>query len=632
MAGILVTLGDKSIEAHGEMREHMVRAGRLIPSADRSWEHARLTRFSRSSAGELKCVDPGLDGAGAFDPDAVDHGFYSLWVVGTLIYRGLAGRPAVECLARDLEETRLDELSRQCDGPFFLALADRRERYLTFMTDHAGVVNVYVYCSRGRLAVSTSSMALSAAFPVTIDPEGVAQFLRTANVYGSGTVYREIGLLEPGRIYRADLGPEPGELEHRTYWKSPVEVDEGMSFARARDMLGRRLLEAVEPFARENLVCDFTAGFDSRLLVAALSCLRPLSGLPTFVFGPGASKEVRLVKDYCRTLGIDNHHLELPADWGEMLPGYVSRALEVSDGEENAVVYAPILLAQERKASSHRYSVGGLGGELYRDFWWIQELYGSRRPANLDRLIALRILQYEFDPSIYSEEWRPVMAGVKDSLKRTFENTLSDMDRKRTFNTLQIDTLYLRQKIRRWAGRTLSSSGRIVGTIAPLTLKSCLEAALVVPPAFKRNGRLVKALVEDLCEPLADLRMLSGAPCRNITLTNAHRFYPLLIDYAKRAARKAAQKTLKRTILLDGSLAYRPDWVFSCLFSDPGFKEGFAYDSLLTRRLYDPERYTRFYERAASVDFAFHGQLGALITLEMRARKDAQSAGKGGAW
>ncbi|MFY9397760.1 MAG: hypothetical protein WAR22_05280 [Desulfomonilia bacterium] len=632
MAGILVTLGAGPVEAHDKMRGHMVRSAGLVAAQDHSWEHARLTRFSRLSLGKIERLEAGPGGEGTADPGTFESGFLSLWVVGTLIYRGLAGRQAVECLGRELEEARLEDLARHCDGPFFLALAYSREPAITFMTDHAGIVNVYACRFEGGLALCTSSMALSAVLPVTINPEGVAQFLRTANVYGSGTIYREISLLEPGSIYRARIVPEPGEPEQKTYWKSPVEIDEGMSFARARDLLGRRLLEGVEPFAREDLVCDFTAGFDSRLLVAAFSCLRPISNLPTFVFGPGTSKEVMLVREYCRTLGMSNLHLELPDDWGEMLPRYVDRALEVCDGEENAVVYAPILLAQEHKASSHRYSVGGLGGELYRDFWWIQELYGSRRPANLDRLISLRILQYEFDPSIFSDEWRPVIAGVKDSLQWAFEETLSDMDRRGTYNTLQIDSLYLRQKIRRWAGRTLSSSSRIVGTIAPLTLKGCLEAAMVVPPAFKRNGRLVKALVEDLCEPLADLRMLNGAPCRNITLGNAYRFYPLLVDYAKRAARKAAQKTLKRTILLDGSLSYRPSWVFSCLFSHPEFREGFAYDSLLTRSLYDPEGYTRFYERSASEDFAFHGQLGAIITLEMRARRDAQQAGKGGAW
>jgi hypothetical protein len=288
------------------------------------------------------------------------------------------------------------------------------------------------------------------------------------------------------------------------------------------------------------------------------------------------------------------------------------------------VVYAPILLAQERKAADHSYSVNGLGGELYRDFWWIQELYGSRRPANLERLISMRILQYEYDYSIFSRDWRPRMEGVKDTLKSVFQDTLSDMDPERSYNTLQIDNLYFREKIRRWAGRTMSSSSQIISALAPLTLKPCLEAVMAVPPGYKRNGRLVKSMVERLSEPLSDLCMLNGTPCRNITIRNIHRFSPLLLDYARKGIRKAVQKTLKRTILLDGSLGYQQSWYFSSLFSHDSFTRDFTYDSLLTKDLYDPEAYTQFYGDARKPGFPYCSQLGNIITLEMRMRKESE--------
>lgn len=214
------------------------------------------------------------------------------------------------------------------------------------------------------------------------------------------------------------------------------------------------------------------------------------------------------------------------------------------------------------------------------------------------------------------------MQGVKDTLKAVFLDTLADMDLQGSYNTLQIDNLYLRQKIRRWAGRTMSSSSRIVSTLAPLTLKRNLDLVLAVPPGHKKGGRLVKSVIARLCEPLSDLRMLNGAPCRNITVGNAHAFLPLLVDYARKGMRKAVQKALNRTILLDASVSYQQPWFFSCLFSHPGVRKDFAYSSLITQGLYDPDRYSRFHEEAGNGSFPYCSQLGNIMTLEMRMRSD----------
>ena len=607
MAGILITAGHDIGGDHARCREHFICKKQMGSGSDEQFGEIMLSKFSRKSSDDSNCVAGDTIG---------------IWAVGTLIYKDRIGKSALESLLSDLQDSALEDLVHHCDGPFFLAVGDRSGRSLRLVTDHAGIMNIYVYRSETLCALSSSSMALSTHYPVTPDPDGVAQFLRTANVYGSGTIYREITLLEPASIYTLTASPWPVLRREKQYWKSPVETRTDLSFEKAKDLLVQTLLSYADIFSRQNLVCDFTAGFDSRLIVAAFSRHRALTELPTFVFGPEESKEVRLVVEYCRSLGIRNHHLTLGGEWEDMIHDYVERALYVTDGEENVVVYAPILLAQESKALGHGCSINGLGGELYRDFWWIQEMYASRRPANLERLIAMRILQYEYDYTIFSGTWRTRLAGVKDTLKRTFLDTLSDMDLNDSLNTLQIDNLYLRQKMRRWAGRTISSSNQIVGTLAPLSLKRCVETALSIPPGCKRNGRLVKGMIEQLCPPLSTLRMLNGAPCQNLTIKNAHMFLPLIIDLGKRGVRKAVQKALNRTILLDRSIGYQQSRFVSSLLSRASFQNDYCYDSLLTRDLYDRGAYERFYSHASREGFLYSNQLGNILTLEMRMRRD----------
>jgi hypothetical protein len=607
MAGILITVGDDIREGHERARDFFIHEKNLKPACEDQDAGIRILKLSRKKSEDSGCRE---------DRDTV------IFTMGTLIYRGRINAEAIRLLQDDLKSSPLEDLTGFMDGPFCLVIRKRSEKGCRLVTDHAGIMNIYLYRSGTRAALSSSSMALSRTYPVTLNHEAVVQFLRTGNVYGSGTIYNEIELLKPASLYSIDETSE-GRVRHlKQYWRSPVDVWHGVSFEDARDRLTKDLMKFFETVSKENMICDFTAGFDSRLIVSVLSKFRPFPDIRTFVFGPDGSREVQLVKDYCRHTGIVNDHLPLPHDWGERFPDYVKRALLVTDGEENAFTYAPILWAQEHKAAGSSCSVGGLGGEIYRDFWWIQEVFCTRRPANLDRLINMRVLQYEYDCSLFSRQWKPGMMNVKNLIKKTYLDALSDMDLENSYNTLQIDNLYFREKVRRWAGRTISSSNQIIAVLAPLTSKRCAETALSVPPGYKRNGRLVKSVIESLSLPLSELRMLNGAPCQNMSLYNAHRFAPLVVDFGKRGIRKAMQKTMNRTVLADRSVSYQPSSFFHHLLSSGSFQKEYDYLSLLTGKLYDPERYTAFLKNAAGDGFPFYSQLGNILTLEMRVRSD----------
>ncbi|HPA83542.1 MAG TPA: hypothetical protein PLJ30_01945, partial [Deltaproteobacteria bacterium] len=127
---------------------------------------------------------------------------------------------------------------------------------------------------------------------------------------------------------------------------------------------------------------------------------------------------------------------------------------------------------------------------------------------------------------------------------------------------------------------------------------------------------------EQLCPPLSALKMLNGAPCQNLTIKNAHMFLPLIIDLGKRGVRKAVQKALNRTILLDRSIGYQQSRFVSSLLSRASFQNDYCYDSLLTRDLYDRGAYERFYSHASREGFLYSNQLGNILTLEMRMRRD----------
>lgn len=607
MTGILITAGENPLSDHGRAGSFFTECRGLHESRREISGGMCLSAFSRSA------LDEGLH---------VSSGNADIFALGLPVYRGYHGTAALSRLIGDLENISLRHAVQDCDGQFCLVVRDRNGARTRIVTDHAGIMNMYAYRAGERLAISSSSMALSRSLPVTPEPLAVAQFLRCGNVYGAATIYAEITLLKPASLYTFEAGEEGVREEREGYWHPPTEIRDDDSFEESRDSLMRALVEGIQALPGEGAISDLTAGFDSRLILALLSRFRPMRDIEIFVFGPETSREAGLVEGYCRDLGLKKNRLALPHDWDEQVGDYVDKSLAITDGEENVFVYAPILWAQEHKARSHGFSINGLGGELYRDFWWIQELYPSKRPANLDRLIRMRVLQYEYEDSIFSEAWKRRMTAMRGILRKEFLGSIHDMDGENTYNTLQIDNLYLRQKMWRWAGRTISSSSQVIGMLTPLAMKRSIDAALSMPPHYKRNGRMVKSIVEELSPELSRLKMLNGAPCRNMTVRNFPEFFPLAVDYGRRGVRKIVQKLFNRTIMVDRTISYPQAAFFTALFEQPAFRDAFRYDALLTKELFHPGAYSKFYEDAVQGRSHYYHQLGTLLTLEMRMRSD----------
>lgn len=555
---------------------------------------------------------------------------YCFWWEGFFVYRGLSGLRAAHLFIEDLKAENPDKLTAGCDGHFLCVVRSLTKDRIWVITDHVGMLNGYRYSHGDTVVISTSSLVLSQTFAVTPDIEGIAQFLRTGSVFGSKTIYEEISTLDAATTYY--FVPTAGGFKEQAteYWRSPSAVIDDISFNDAKDILSKSLLETFKVFNRDSkTVCDLTAGFDSRLVASTLlpDDENGDRELMFFVFGPEESREVLLVKGYCKELNLKCYHLPLPDSWPDMFPEVVRKALALTDGEENVCNYAPILFAQEFKAGLTNISINGLGGELYRDFWWIQEVLPTRRPANLDRLLDSRVFQYEYDYSIFSKPWSLRVLDTKMLLKREFERTVAFLNNTEAFNSLQIDSIYLKQKMRRWAGRTISSSSQLLDSVAPLVFRKPLEAAMRMPPSFKRNGKLVRAVVEHHNRRFAHQRMLNGTPCEVPSIRNLIKYLPLVVDLSKRGIRKFFQLTLQKSLFRDGSLSYLQGAWFRAL--KEGKHQAVSSTQIFeaTKDLYAENKLTSFLAGVGLDDFRFYPQFGNMLTLELRMRKDSLRKG-----
>ena len=113
----------------------------------------------------------------------------------------------------------------------------------------------------------------------------------------------------------------------------------------------------------------------------------------------------------------------------------------------------------------------------------------------------------------------------------------------------------------------------------------------------------------------------------NKSLNNFYKFIPLIPHMSKRGIRKISQRLLDRTILLDRTLTYQTEGWFNSMLTDSPLAEMLTYDNMCTMRLYNKKEFQRFLKDATRAGFRYYTQLGNMITLEMRMRKDKLKEG-----
>jgi asparagine synthetase B (glutamine-hydrolysing) len=608
MAGILIAVGKDISNKYSELYNEFVKNKNIKNSHNTTNDYYRISKFSR--------VDES-------DENILVSRDISLFCVGTIFCNYLTGKKVLEYIKIKLLENDLQSIINSLDGHFVLIAVCHNKKIMQIITDHAGIIHLYFLRDGENQYFSTSSRIFSRNFDVSINVDAVAQFLRCDSICDSDTIYSEINVLEAAAIYTIEID-NPRNNRKEIYWKSPISIEEDMNIEDATDLWSKTLLEIGKIITSGNIICDLTGGFDTRSILAAILPYVEINNkkFSTFVFGPDESTEVKVAKQISTKLNLNILHTTLPDDWEHLISDYLKQALNYTDGEENIIGFASMLFANQVKKKNFNTSINGMSGGCVRPFFWVQEITYGKKPANIVRFLNMRAFQYEYDYSVFSNEWRNQINSIPELLTRRYLNSIADMDLNNSYNTLQLDNIDLRQRERRWGGRTISSSNQIIKIISPLYFKKCMDIGLKIPPKFKVRDLLNRKVITKLNPKLAKQKMITGVPCEEISIKNFFKFYPLLAVYSTKLAKVFSQQIIGRSAFIDSSLSYsKHDW-FKALLSDSGNNDLGNIENWITRKIYDTKVVKEFIEKAKHPGFRYYGQLEKMITLEFRLRED----------
>ena len=517
-------------------------------------------------------------------------------------------------LARYLEQG--ETVFQHLDGQFALVLYHKPLEKLLVVTDPFGAVSVFWARRGSKTYVATSALAVARAVKATPGQPGIYFFLTSGSVFGSYTLWNEVERQLPATIMAfSSAGPAAS-----TYWAPGANpAVAGLSLPETEEYV----LETMSSLFKNCLAreekgwADLTGGFDSRLVAMFMDlCALPFKGICQ---GPDESVDVQLAAAISNKLGWDYQSTTLPDTWGQQRFHYLPRALGQGDGHAEVFKVARIIHSQEQRALQFQTSVWGLGGEVWRGFFWKQEFNqaGQSPVVNYDRLLNYRVL-HPIAAEVFSDP--SGLAGSRQELKALLKSVgdrYGDLP-----NTAKLDCIYAYKN----TGHTGAYTSAVMGqqrAISPLFFKDAFTCAFSTNYRWRNQSRLVRRLLERVNPVLAGFETSSGGPALPMRLTNAHKFHRYWRNIGLSLARKGFRQLLGRSLIpeprteFDAYPLHR--WrreTLACLEAE----KMLDYAQLYSAKLYRPQAWDNFIRQAKTDTFSQETFLSRAITVEMALR------------
>lgn len=322
------------------------------------------------------------------------------------------------------------------NGMFALAIWDRRERTLFLARDRYGVKPLYVWQDGPTLLFASEVKAFRQhpAFRAGVDPGALLDYFTFQNVFGSGTLFDRVRILQPGHTML--VRPDGSETVER-YWDYDFrEPSEARSLEEYEEELHRLFVQAV----RRQLVADvpvgafLSGGMDSGAITAVASREIPHLVSVTGGFDLSSASGLELGFDERRraealSYRFQTEHYEVVLKAGDLercLPSLVWHLEDLRVGQSYPNFYVSRLASKFVKVM-----LAGTGGdELFAGYPW--RYYRTVASAGFDdyvqnyyvfwqRLVNNRTIHRLFQPVVWDavrdrltiDSFRAVLEGHK---------------------------------------------------------------------------------------------------------------------------------------------------------------------------------------------------------------------------
>ncbi len=260
-----------------------------------------------------------------------------------------------------------EEFVKLLNGDFAMAIFDRNENKVLLYRDRMGVKPLYIYQNQGVFAFASEIKAFKAAgLPLSLDEDGVGNYLIFKYSPGQRTLFKEVGRLKPAHVLRFDL--TSGSVAERSFWElSASVVPYKGSYSDAQCELRAMMKQAVEM----RLVGDvpvanyLSGGLDSSIIATYLKdgghthycAVKNQSDLKA----EGTTSDGYYARKLAAEWGLDLRQISIGLD--ELNPENLGAAIHACDDliADGSIIPAMLIAAEASK--DHRVVLSGMGAD-----------------------------------------------------------------------------------------------------------------------------------------------------------------------------------------------------------------------------------------------------------------------------
>jgi len=333
-----------------------------------------------------------------------------------------------------------------------------------------------------------------------LDLASIAEFLIYGQLHREATFLKSVTKHFTHQPYRLDINN--GLTENSIGSGNPLQNRPSNSLKKDQKKFLLFFEDRAVHLNDRKLSIDLTGGIDSRLIASILHAL-DVKFDALFSMISGDENELHIVHQLCNKLDVDLHVIreENLIDEKELDALY-----QLSDGLWNPLKIRSLSKAQKwRKSQNYDLAITGVGGELYKDFFWQQNFpFYTSRKHHFERLNRLRMY-----PSMMPEEW----IGVKFRNEYTnFQNSfVSNLKRyQKKYNTQTYDQIYYQVRVKETTSALSKMSSNYLPVYSPLLEPELLEIGYNLKRRHRFFNYFHRSLITNCTPEIAKIPTTEG--------------------------------------------------------------------------------------------------------------------------
>jgi hypothetical protein len=440
-----------------------------------------------------------------------------------------SGIESIKKILAEIEGNMIDNI-HNIKGNYFIFIINKSTNYKYFFVDNSGIFKAFIH----ENVISTSLLELAKYLNFDsskLNFNAIVDFLHFGFTYFHQTFFENIR-----RINKNEIITYTDNNEQTTADKELEEINQPIDLDIIDFFQGFS-----ESIKKEKISLDLTGGTDSRLIVSLLNYFS--TDFELAVSGTKGHKDIDIAGNISEILKksffVSYHNIE------DITGDSLRNLFYLTDAQTDILNYhRKYQLILHRKERGFDMQITGAGGELYKDFWWLQDFpFYNKKNADIEKLYHLRIEPVIYPHHHLGHKTKAISLELKD-------NTVKQLYRyKLGTNTQTYDNIYYNYKIHAHTGTFVTTGSQLINTYAPLVESDLVRSGFALKRSSRFFNNFHRKIISTYCPMISKIRTTEGVTCSSGKIDKLKDFTRYVSDKQKRLTKQILRKLLKRTYL-----------------------------------------------------------------------------------